>query len=327
MKTYKTVAKIRPLGTQSPYFWGVEPVDGCNLKCGHCSCALNVPGQYHFMTEETWRSTFQVINAVTPYCRVDLNFAGEPTLHPRLTEFLSIARKLCPNMQLQITTNGTMLRVGKVKYRDLLAAGANIIYTDMYGTKERFFQLAEESGEDWYEYYNKPEGAPSPWTYWGPQVRMIVLQENPSNWPESRKRAGLLGTWLNHLDWEAAKPFGMKPVTEPIHRRCNQPFILVGVKASGDYVLCCQDSTGETAGMLGNVREGVEGFKRFWFGKMMQQVRFHLRNKDRGKIPYCAKCNITFSRCDFKHWTDEQVGKYWDGSQWRETFMDGMVIS
>jgi hypothetical protein len=27
----------------------------------------------------------------------------------------------------------------------------------------------------------------------------------------------------------------------------------------------------------------------------------------------CAKCNITFSRCDFKHWTDNQVGSYLDG--------------
>ncbi|HOT37984.1 MAG TPA: hypothetical protein PLT86_15075, partial [Candidatus Latescibacteria bacterium] len=84
----------------------------------------------------------------------------------------------------------------------------------------------------------------------------------------------------------------------------------------GNYLLCCQDNTGETAGMFGNVRDGFDGFLRFWFGQTMQQYRRNLIAKNRAANDQCSRCNITFSRCDYLHWTDEQMSKYWDGSQW-----------
>jgi hypothetical protein len=272
---------------------------------------------FEFMTEETWRETFMIMQAMTPTCRVDLVLGGEPTLHPRLPEFLAIARELAPLIQLQITTNGTQLLKGRWTYRQLLDAGANIIYTDMYGPRERFEALAKASGSPWYYYYDKPEKAPSPWTYHGPELKVVILQEQPAHWPKSRLKSGLLGTWFNHLDWKAAERFGLKPVTEPIIRRCNQPFIYVPVHANGSYLLCCQDNTGETAGLFGTVHSGVEGFKRYWYGQNLQMIRRRLREKNRCDTSQCARCSITFSRCDYKHWTDEQAGKFWDGKEWQ----------
>jgi hypothetical protein len=313
----KPTKKIKPLGETSPYAWGVEPSHGCNLRCGHCSCRLNPVGEFEFMTEETWRATFTIINAVTPTCRVDLCIGGEPTMHPRLPEFLTIAKSIAPKTQIQITTNGTQLLKGRWTYRQLLDAGANIVYTDMYGPRERFEALAKESGTQYYYYYDKPAGAPSPWTYHGPELKLIVLQEQPAHWPKSRLKAGLLGTWYNNLDWKAAARFGLKPVTEPIVRRCNQPFIHAMVHANGSYLLCCQDNMGETAGDFGSVHEGLEGFKRFWYGERLQLIRRRLRQKNRADSPQCKRCCITFSRCDYKHWTDDQVAKFWDGAEWK----------
>lgn len=310
--------KIKPLGNTSPLAWAIEPTHGCNLRCWHCSCRLDKPGDYHFMSEETWRAAFQVMNEVTPTCRVDLCLGGEPSLHPRLYEFLRIARELCPGAQIQMTTNGTMLMKGVLTYRALFEAGINIVYTDMYGPREKFRQLAIQSDMPWYEYYDAPEGAPSPWTYHGPHLQVIVLQEQPSNWPKSRRRAGLLGTWYNNLDWKAAARFGITRVTTPPARRCNQPFIYVPVHYNGSYLLCCQDNTGETAGQYGSVLEGAEGFRRYWFGERVQTIRRRLREKNRADSPQCSRCSITFSRCDYKLWTDEQVGKFWDGSKWQE---------
>ena len=106
----------------------------------------------------------------------------------------------------------------------------------------------------------------------------------------------------------------MKPLEKPLTRRCNQPFLFVTVSASGQYLLCCQDGLQVTKGKFGSVNEGLEGFNKFWYGKEMQTVRRRLRMKNRAGTDYaCKKCNITFSRCDFKHWTDEQVDTYFDG--------------
>ena len=312
------IKKIKPLGKFSPYAWVIEPVHGCNLSCGHCSCRLDKPKKFTFITDETWMNAWKIIATYNPTCRVDLCLGGEPTLHPRIYHLLKMARLISPMSQIQITTNGTMLLKRKVNYRDLLNSGANIIYTDMYGPQERYIEMAKASGFQWYEYYKKPEGAISPWTYTGPQLKIIVLQEQPENWPKSRLRAGLLGTWFNHLDWPAAAKFGLFPVTDPPKRRCNQPFIYVPVDAGGNYLLCCQDNVGETAGMFGNVNEGPEGFLKYWFGKTMQEYRINLRQKNRAGNSQCSRCCITFSRCDFKHWTDQQVNQYWDGVKWQQ---------
>ena len=308
--------KKKPLGKSTPWAWVFELVHGCNLRCGHCSCRLLEPGKYSFMDRETWRNGWGVLNEISPHSRVDICLAGEPTLHPHIVQYLRMARKICPTAQIQITTNGTMLRTGRVVYSELLEAGANIIYTDMYGPQEEFRQLAKASGFPWYEYYDALEGAPSPWTYHGPDLKMIVLQEQPENWPKSRFKAGLMGTWYNHLDWEAAARFGLSPVIKPLTRRCNQPFIYVPVHVDGSYLLCCQDNWGETAGLFGNVHSGVVGFKKYWFGKEMQIIRGRLRNKNRKDTSYCSRCCITFSRCDYIYWKHDPLTKFWDGSNW-----------
>ena len=316
----KPPKKIKPLGSTSPWVWVIEPYFGCNLKCAHCCAGLIEKTSHVEMSKEVWEATWTTINEVSPTVRVDIcGIVGEPTLNQNLAEWLPFARKAAPLAQIQITTNGTMLRKGHYTMKQLLDAGANIIYVDQYGPHEVFEKLASESGYPFYQYYDKPADAPSPWTYWGPEMKLIALQDAPHNWPKSRRNANLLGNWYGNLDWKRGAKFGMKPLEEPLTRRCNQPFLYVNVAATGDFLLCCQDGMHVTAGKFGNVLGGAAAFREFWFGEEMQTVRARLRNKDRAGTSYaCAKCNITFSRCDFKHWTDEEVGRFWDGSSWRE---------
>lgn len=314
----KPQKRIKPLGPTSPNVWVIEPSFGCNLKCGHCCAGLIKDSDKGMMTKAVWDAAWSLIGKLTPTVRVDIaGIVGEPTLNESLTSWLPDARRLAPLAQIQITTNGTMLRKGSVTFNGLLESGANVVYVDQYGTHAEFEKLAEQSGFQWYQYYDKPDGAPSPWAYYSPLLKLIVLQDHPAKWPRSRIKAGLLGNWYGNLNWERAKPFGMKPLEKPLTRRCNQPFQYVTVAASGDYLLCCQDGMHATAGKFGSVLEGQDGFKRFWYGHEMQTVRRRLREKDRAGTEYaCRKCNITFSRCDYKLWRDHEVSVWWDGSRW-----------
>lgn len=313
-----TIKKVKPLGSTTPYVWVVEPSYGCNLNCAYCCAGLIDDANKDLMTEEIWRAIFSTLNAVSPTVRVDLcGVVGEPILNPYLTEWLPIARKLAPLCQIQITTNGTMLSTERVKYKELLDAGANIIYVDQYADHKIHEALAEESGYPWYQYYNAPEGAWTPWKFYGPHIKVIVLMDPPEAWPKSRLRANLLGNWYGNLNWERAAAFNMKPLIAPLTRRCNQPFTYVNVTTTGDYLLCCQDGLHITVGKFGNIIDGIAGFHKFWYGNEIQTIRRRLREKDRSAITYaCAKCNVTFSRCDFRHWTDEEVSKWWDGLNW-----------
>lgn len=313
----------KPLGMFSPYAWAIEPTRGCNLRCGHCATRIfegsGTPAGWQFMSEATWVAMWTIIGKVTPRCRVEMANAGEPTLHPRLLEFIKIARELSPGSQIQVTTNGTKLINGDLTYKGIFEAGANVVYTDMYSPVEQHVALAEASGELFYRYETRPAEAPDPWTYHDdPSIRFICLMNNPANWSEKRKKMGRLGTFLNNLDWEAGKKFNMTPVTEPLQRRCSQPVKYVSVHQNGSYELCCQDFMGETAGKLGTVHDGVEGFYRFWFGRDMQMIRRHLDAKDRAAVSECSRCNITFSRCDVRHWPEAAFGSFWDGQKWNE---------
>lgn len=311
------MARLRNLfGKLGPWAWALEPVRGCNLRCGHCATRLFPKGELSFVSKSIWVYLWEIIAAVTPRCRVEMANAGEPTLHPDLLDLLWMARKISPDSQIQITTNGTMLTKGRLTYQQLFNAGVNIVYVDMYAPRQEHLRLAEASRVRYYEYCNKPRGAPGAWTYHGPHMKLIVLMENPANWPERRKKLGRLGTFFNHLDWEAAEPFGLYPVKSPIKRRCSQPFRYVSVHNNGSYELCCQDFMGETAGKLGHVSEGIDGFMRFWFGQTMQDIRRKLIVKDRASVPYCARCNITFSKSDFRMWPNSALKHYWDGDKW-----------
>ena len=268
------------------------------------------------MSLDIWVNLMKVIRQVTPRCRLELAMCGEPTLHPELVGMLRTGRMISPESQIQITTNGTMLMNGVVTYAELFNAGANIVYVDMYSPRAKHIELAQQSGYEWYEYLNAPPNAPAAWSYKGPKIKFIVLMENPANWPETRRRMGRLGTWLNHLDWDAAAPFGLTPVIEPVQRHCAQPFRHVAVNFEGNYLLCCQDFMGETSGTMGNVESGIAGFKKYWFGKKMQRARRHLRVKDRAGLPECARCNVRFSREGFRLWEERYTNKYWDGETW-----------
>jgi hypothetical protein len=322
MKVYLdtiNIKKQRPLGKLSPTYWMVEPTHGCNLACDCCSIRLFPKKEYKFMSLDTWKETMKLIKQTTPYTRVDLAQAGEPTLNPNLLEMLRIGREISPNSFFEIITNGTMLIKGKITYKDLFEAGANLVFVDMYSPREVHYELAKKSGYDWYDRMIRPITGYSAWNYHKDMsIKQIVLTNNPLDWNKSKKRDGVLGNILNDLDWKVAEKLGIKYVTKAPNRRCNQPFRAVNVGYDGSYSFCCMDFMRHVYGSIGNVSEGLEGFINFWYGKYMQELRKLLYNKDRNGHEWCGKCSYTFSRGDIPCWDNITSDFYWENNKWNK---------
>jgi len=307
----------RPLGKFNPWAWCLEPVRGCNLTCWHCPARLLPRNEYKYMTKKTWINTWKIIRQFTPYCRVEMANTGEPTLHPDILEFILIATQISPNSQIQITTNGTQLLKNKITYKQLFDAGVNVVYVDMYGSREKHIELAKNSGYQYFLYYNNKDKPLSPWVFHNNrELQFIALSEIPDNWPIQKINRGGLGTFLNNIDFnnKRAKEWNIKPVINAPNRRCNQPMKYVQVTDDGTYLMCCQDVFNDF-GIKNNVNEGIDGFLEFWLGKRMQETRKLLFHKERNKHPICSKCNICFSRCDMKFWEEELFEFYWDGKK------------
>ena len=84
-------------------------VDHCNLNCAGCT---------HFspLVEEPWYEDIRIFKqdftklAEMTDVRLIRLMGGEPLLHPQLCEFLQIVRNLFPNSEIQLVTNGILLK-------------------------------------------------------------------------------------------------------------------------------------------------------------------------------------------------------------------------
>jgi hypothetical protein len=307
----------RPLGKMNPWCWWVELVRGCNLSCVFCATRLFKRGEYHFMDLETWRSLILLVNETTPYGRIGFADAGEPTLHPHFCDLMREARRLAPQVQIMTYTNGTRLVSGELTYREMFESGINCVFTDMYASYETHRALAEASGYEWYHEDEKPDSIKNVFEYDGPHRHTIRLSENPYSWSKRKMGRGEFHTFLNDLDWSAAKLFGITPVESAPRRRCDQPSKFVSVNHDGTYAFCCVDFMRHTAGKIGAVSEGLGGFFEFWLGRYMQDVRLKVGNKDRAAHELCSRCSFVSIRSDIPYWRSG-VEQFWDGSGWQQ---------
>ena len=80
---------------------------GCNLTCESCSHYSNQghTGILPLKEADNWMKSWN--NRINP--KIFSILGGEPTIHPNLTEFISLSRKNWPNATLRLATNGFLL--------------------------------------------------------------------------------------------------------------------------------------------------------------------------------------------------------------------------
>jgi len=331
-KYWPRIAKAQRglVGKIRPWAWFGEITRGCNLRCGFCATRTfkggpGAPefGAYEFLTEKTWRDLLDILAVVSPYTRLEIGNAGEPTLNPYLPDLLRLAKEKVPHVQTLVYTNGTTLMNGTRTYKELFDAGLNTLYVNLYHPQEKHFALADKSGYPWLFEGRKTNGDKSfisPFAYHAdkhPHFHLINFCRNPGYWSQQRRHRHGFSTFYNHLDWQAAAKYGLTPVTQPLARRCDFPLKYPAFEYTGRYLLCCWDFTGETAGTFGSVADGVPGFFRYWFGSYLQRTRTLHYAKNRKDHPICQKCGTQSHRGDIPYWTPDMFEASWDGRTWK----------
>lgn len=126
------------------------------------------------MPEEIFRKAIDELAAWLPKARIEFEGRGEPSFHPKISEYLHYAREHFPNCQLLLTTNGDMFNKKWERFKewlgDLFSAGLNIALLDCYTPARyaefcRIFPEAQKFFED----------GVHPYTYRGPAFKQIIL--------------------------------------------------------------------------------------------------------------------------------------------------------
>ena len=278
-----------------PWNLQLEAVTGCSMKYGSGSGGLchfcgiqairNGPGNYQYMSLELVQRVATQIAEWCPKIRLEFALRGEPLIHPKIAEIISILRTTVPKLSIMLTTNGDTLR-GHMQERTmkLFDAGLNLLLLDTYWPQERRDALRQEAYElqdirveDFFE--DLIPRHESPYSNHSKSRRYIVLMDDLA------MRDG------EHSSRQVKTHAGSNPTKEigaefPLRRNCGRPLRELIIHADGNVPLCCDDWKQEY--IVGNAMD--LSLEEIWNHPKMEAARARLMVKDRSFGP-CAQCD------------------------------------
>lgn len=234
----------------------IEITNICNLRCSFC------PGtgrEKEFMPPERFRLLAEKLRGHVGY--LYLHVMGEPLLHPRLEEILSIAADL--GFRVCLTTNGTLL--AERGETVLTAVGVHKVSVSLHSAEGNGMEdMAAYLSAAW-DFSRRASAAGiicalRLWNLGGAEARneeiLSFLGERVGSWPLSLPQPRR-GSWRlgERLYLEQAERFDWPDLSAPETgtRFCLGLREQIAVLCDGTVVPCCLDHEGDVP--LGNLLE------------------------------------------------------------------------
>jgi MoaA/NifB/PqqE/SkfB family radical SAM enzyme len=262
-----------------PYLIQVEPVMGCNFNCKFCANS-SFGNIKNFMSIATAISIAEGLSYwVDEKFKVSFAMRGEPTLHPDLQMIITLFRQLLPKAQLNVLTNGSLIRTKKIKIDDLFACGLNFLTIDCYGdTYGKTLDLVRGGVIPVYDYRDK-----NYLHYHSNKIQCISLINDLTKDNKTTR------TFTNQCDYipdEAYNKFNIQRPNMPLQKTCTNPFRELSFHYNGDAQICCKDWLGY--GSVFNIAEG--SLKDYWYNnEYLNKLRILLQHRRRDYWP-CLRC-------------------------------------
>jgi len=273
-----------------PWSVQIEPTFGCCRKCKFCgiqSTNLKV-GEYKFMTIDLAKKIAIDLNTFLGKKRIEFALSGEPLANPDLPEIIKIFRDNFPKSQLQITTNGDLIKLDLVE--NLFKNGLNMLLVDCYD-KNAKLRIQEILSPITSVFKSQPVGIPAfdfykdnpkVWSYKGYKQKEIIYMDSIMN--DDNK------TITRTLNNQAGFGKLQSNVKLPLKMSCSNPFRELIVKHDGTVYACCMSGWLPNPEMIiGKFPE--QSLQQIWEGERFNNIREILYNNDRYKINTCAKCD------------------------------------
>lgn len=216
----------------------IETTTACTRKCIWCTHHY-FDIKPDFMSEKLFYKIISDLREINFNGRLSFFLNGEPLLDKRLSEWISVAKKSCPESFTFIITNGDLLTYENVI--ELLNSGLDAIKVNTYD--DTAFTNAAE-----------------------------IIRRMP---PELSKRILHLD-YSKKTDWTSrggTVPFGFK--RNGNGTVCPRPFRQFYITTSGLVAQCCSDALNRH--IMGDMK--TQGLLEIWNGEPFQKVRNSLLGK------------------------------------------------
>lgn len=249
----------------------------CNRFCEFCPRADQriFPNKNEYMSMELYKKLMSELSGMNYDGIIAYSGFSEPLFHKEICEFLSIARRACPESRLELYTNGDLLNAGKVK--KLFECGLSSIHISLYDGPEQIVKFTEMRDKA------------------AIKEEQFILRERYLS-----KEEGYGLTLSNRSGMIDFEKLGRQRLNEPLKSECFYPFYMMFVDYTGEVLLCSHD-WGKRL-VAGNLNS--ESITAVWTGKTMNGVRARLAGKDRGFRP-CNECDVHgtyMGRDHFEKW-------------------------
>jgi len=235
----------------------------CNRKCSFCPRSdPDYPDINEFISNNLHTKIFLELSELNYKGMIIYSGFVEPLLHKKIYENISEARRLLPEAQIELITNGDVLNLKRIK--KLFASGLSTLLVSVYdGLEEekKFYKLCEEAKLNNNQYV----------------IRNRYLSSDDNFGLNLSNRSGTLKNAL----------YSVKPLQKSLKEKCNYPAYTFFIDYNGDVLMCSHDWGKKY--VLGNVKN--QKIIDIWCNKKFTSARKNLLNKKRDFSP-CDICDV-----------------------------------
>lgn len=294
-----------------PYPYGISLGEfKCNLRCRMCPMYTIPPKKERYITDRVMERACKEVGGRE--CSIELSAYGETFLHPKADEYLFLVRRSCPDANIVVATNGTLLdheRCEKIIDSGIdhlsfsLDAGSPESYQWLNGSF--LYDKVCKNLETLVELRNK-RGA----KHLKITTHIIGIKELAHEFDSFIKRWSSIvdsavirpyGNWAGLVDANAVTPAEEQNIPKERYP-CAWLWYATKIEPNGDVSKCFIHVTGDK-NPLGNIM--AQSFESIWKGEKLREIRKMHLNNQYNEIEFCGKC-IVWSLFP-KFWEKEKV--------------------
>ncbi len=248
----------------------------CNRKCSFCPrSAPDWKDIKEFISDKLVDKMCNELSAFDFHGLIIISGFVEPMLDKNIYNIVNKFRTRVPKSKIEITTNGDVLNVNRIK--KLFESGLTSFYISVYDGPEdekKFIKMCKDAGipEDKYK------------------IRARYLPESQDFGITLANRGGQM---------ENAE-YSIPSLKEPLSQPCYYPSYNFFMDYNGDVLVCSHDWGKKQ--IVGDFNK--ESLQKIWFGKKFVDARKKLSIGNRNMSP-CNKCDVIgtlLGEKNFKEW-------------------------
>jgi len=255
----------------------IETLNQCNGSCGFCPAnTLNDPRTFQYMSDQLIQKIALELAVENYSGSIALFLNNEPLIDRRISQIVSIFRKSCPNAEIVLSTNGSLLTAER--FFSLFDSGLSRLIINNYNDKGKFTDKISSALD---QILSSEHGKLQEY-----MQNTVILLKNKDEILNSR--AGEAPNKINAARYKFYQ-----------RNSCANPFQQMNILPDGRVSLCCEDFMGRVT--VGNIE--TESIRAVWNGPAISTMRSELQTNGRRTISTCQ-------RCDYGHLGGEKAKSF-----------------